>query len=149
MTLTTPFHFDLSDVRFPEADGCDDDQVVGLYLIVSEPFVKVGISTNPCARLRAAATTNPHGVRMPVAYWVPADLARSAEAYCHAKLLPWHHHGEWFRIDVQQARWLVFAIATKACSARDALPGKADLGVEANSPVVLGKPRCAQSGRIQ
>lgn len=138
--VVPPTRFDYSDVVFPEGRYDSPNQRGQiLYAIESPPFVKIGFATEPVARLRQMHTDNPHDLRLLVAYLVPKGLVRLAEAYCHEKLLPFHHRGEWFRADPQVARKVLWTIARKANLARGTrlesvsfAPGRGSLDMSGN-----------------
>lgn len=112
--------FDYSDVVFPgpEKDFLRAPGMHTLYVAESLSLVKVGIASEPVARLRAMTCDNPHGIRLLVAYALPNAVVHWAEMYCHLKLLPFHHHGEWFRVAPTVARRVAHSVCSRAASSR-------------------------------
>ncbi len=91
---------------------------LGLYLALSEPYVKIGLSRSPVDRLIKLREANPHKIRMVAAWWVPLATAARAEAYCHQRFLHAWHRSEWFSVGVKEARSVVKSVAAAACASR-------------------------------
>ena len=92
--------------------------MVALYVMWSGEFSKVGRARNVLHRWATLAGASPHDVGLWSAYWVPRNMATLAEAHCHAKLTPYHHRFEWFRVEPGIADQVVVAIARHACRSR-------------------------------
>jgi len=137
-----PTCFDYSDVQFSKLD-LHDGRTTTLYVIESTPYVKIGLATDPAKRLMSLFCSNPHGVRFIVGYYVPAACATRAEAFCHSKLMPYHHRGEWFAAPLGLVRKVVWTIASRACLAHGySKPGAVDAA--AINAAVVGKPPPSQ-----
>lgn len=117
-----PDRFDYSDVVFPgrQRDFLRKAGSHKVYVIKSLDLIKVGIASDVPARLKAMTCDNPHGIEVIAAFGVPHAVAHWAEMYCHEKLLPFHHFGEWFRIDARTAIEVVRAVCTLAAASRGA-----------------------------
>lgn len=72
------------------------------YVIVSEPFVKIGIAHDVEARFRALMATNPHPMKC-----VKVLLGgRPVERALHQRFAAHRHRDEWFRIEGKLAEWI-------------------------------------------
>ena len=69
-----PTRFDYSDVQFSKLD-LHDRRTTALYVIESEPYVKIGLASDPAKRLMSLFCSNPHSVRFIVGYYVPMACA--------------------------------------------------------------------------
>lgn len=111
---------DFSDVVFPgsEHDLMRKAGLHELYVIKSLDLVKVGIAANVLVRLRGMLCCNPHGIELIAAFRIPNAVVHWAEMYCHEKLLPYHHSGEWFRVDPSVAVEVAERICALAAKSR-------------------------------
>ena len=73
----------------------------------SESVVKIGYSADPHSRLKSLQTGYPQPLRVYYTVPVAEDRVRLLERRLHADLSIYRTHGEWFRINAQQARLLL------------------------------------------
>lgn len=140
---------DLSDIHFPKRDvekrqTPRHGMVFWMYVISCEGYSKIGIAADPIKRATNIASGNPFDVTIDGAFRVPIDLARLAEALCHAKLAAHHHRGEWFAVEPAVALALVEHVATKACEAFGQTTRRLKEINTTGNRVVVGAPRARQ-----
>lgn len=132
-----PTRFDYSDVQFSKLD-LHNGGTTTLYVIESQPYVKIGLARDPAKRFMNLFCSSPHPLSFVVGYWIPLACAPRAEAFCHSKLMPYHHRGEWFTASLALARKVVWTVASRAVSAHGyAKPGAAD--ADAINAAAVGK----------
>jgi hypothetical protein len=85
------------------------ERPVHVYVIASSAGgVKIGIAENPHVRLRDLQVGSPHRLRLELSVAAPSrEIARAAERRCHTALADHHMSGEWFEVEVEEARRVV------------------------------------------
>lgn len=74
-----------------------------LYVIAGPPgLIKVGVTTDPRARLAALQTGSPYPLKFLALLAMESD-GYALEAEIHAALSPWRTVGEWFRVNPVRA----------------------------------------------
>lgn len=125
----------IGDLAFPpnQYDAVPGVKPCALYVVLSKPFVKFGVASDPVARLIDLRAANPHPLRMVAAWWLPRAVVKRAEAYCHQHFMADWHRNEWFSTEAKEARRVAKLIATAAAASRNrplqavSLPLAADL----------------------
>lgn len=65
---------------------------------------KIGVTKDPQARLKALQNASPD--KLELVWSVPAMDTLAVEKKLHRYFAQRHHHGEWFRLTLHEARWV-------------------------------------------
>ncbi|MCX7898511.1 MAG: GIY-YIG nuclease family protein, partial [Methylocystis sp.] len=75
-----------------------------IYEIRCEEFVKIGKTMEPEKRVATLRLHNPLPLLLVAFRSVPHRYLRAFELHMHKELSPFHHQGEWFKVDSATVR---------------------------------------------
>lgn len=98
-----------------------------VYIIASEDLVKIGVSENPEARVRAMQISNAQALRVKFAHKAERKAAFAIERAAHTALAHCSTSGEWFRCEVDVARMVVEGIISGMVAAQNSAQSKSSM----------------------
>lgn len=80
---------------------------LGVYVIKSGDYYKIGYTNNLIRRIDGIKTGNPLGGEIKVIFWILTSEAKKLESFLHDKYQYKRHFREWFKLEEDDLKGLI------------------------------------------